>query len=269
MRRKTYLLWKKRLTQGAVVALLAAAFFVYFRTGFFTLDTYTISGAPDMYTEELERDIRLLAEDKILGILPGNRSVSYHDDDIRVLIKETLPNSKDISIYPNNLHTLAVKIVPYEALFSVSETHAISSDGTIYQEIIPIDHLPRITLATSSAVAPVTLVALSKLIQNVDAVLFPVRYVSVDEYNDIRIYDASKKTSIVISSTADMVKVWSNILSAIDTDPLKRKLAEKKETLEYIDTRFGNKVFYKFTNASAPAIIPPHESTTATTTILQ
>jgi hypothetical protein len=267
MRRKTYLLWKKRLAQSAIVAVLFGALFVYFRTGFFTIDTYTITGAPETYIEELERGIRLLADDTIAGILPGNRSISYHNDDIRILIKETLPNSKDISIHPSSLHALSIKIVPYEALFSVSETHAISSNGTIYQEIIPIDHLPRITLATSSAVAPRTLVALSKLIHNVDAVLFPVRHVSIDEYNDIRIYDESKKTSIVISSTADMVKVWSNILSAIDTDPLKKKLAEKKEILEYIDTRFGNKVFYKFTNASAPAIIPPHAPDTATTTI--
>lgn len=269
MRRKTYLLWKKRVLQAAIFLLIFGALFIYFRTGLFTLHTYRIVGAPEAYRDDLENGVRLLTEDPILGMIPANRSVSYRDSDIRTLIRETLPNSKDISIRPSGLHTLTIKIVPYDALFSVSNTHAISSDGTIYQEIVPLEDLPRITLATSSAVAPTTLVALSHLISNVDSVLFKVASLSVDEYNDIRLYDADGRSSVIVSSTADMNKVWSNILSAIDTDPLKSKLADQPKNLEYIDTRFGNKVFYKFTNGSAPAIILPHGTSTASSTTIQ
>ncbi|OGZ04730.1 MAG: hypothetical protein A2648_02720 [Candidatus Lloydbacteria bacterium RIFCSPHIGHO2_01_FULL_41_20] len=38
----------------------------------------------------------------------------------------------------------------------------------------------------------------------------------------------------------------SNLESALGTDPLKTNLATKPDALEYIDLRFGNKIFFKF-----------------------
>ncbi|MEK7558258.1 MAG: hypothetical protein AAB507_00300 [Patescibacteria group bacterium] len=38
----------------------------------------------------------------------------------------------------------------------------------------------------------------------------------------------------------------SNLESALGTDPLKTNLATKRGALEYIDLRFGNKIFFKF-----------------------
>ena len=68
----------------------------------------------------------------------------------------------------------------------------------------------------------------------------------------------------MFSGIADTDKVWSNIVSAIDTDPLKSKLLNNKDKLEYLDARFGNKVFFKFTNDGKTAIIPSHDISTST-----
>lgn len=37
-----------------------------------------------------------------------------------------------------------------------------------------------------------------------------------------------------------------NLESALDTDPLRKNMAEKRQALQYIDLRFDNKVFFKF-----------------------
>jgi hypothetical protein len=269
MRRKTYVLWKKILTRLAIAACVIGGLYVYLRTGVFTIQTYAITGAPADHLGELMTGLHYIDETRLYKVLPGNRVISYHDDDIRTLIKETLPNTKDISIYPSGLHTLSIRLTKHSPLFAVSATHAISTEGVIYQEINPIDDLPQITLATSSAISAPELASIAELISDIDAVLYDVKYISVDDYNDVHLYDDKLSTSIITSAGADMGKVWSNILSAIDTDPLKSKLANKGEHLEYLDTRFGNKVFYKFTNRQATDIIPPHATSTATSTPVQ
>lgn len=263
MRRKTYVLLKRRLLQALVVGLILGAGYVYFRTGAFTLKDYVITGAPDEYVDQLQAGLHELSEQKLLWILPGNRSLSYHDDDIRTLITDTLPNTKSISIHPTGLHTLSIKLTSYQPVFSISERQAIASDATIYTEINSMSNLPRMTVASTTVVTSRTLSKISQFIQNINAVMFEVKYVNIDEYDDVRLYNDTHVSNIITSTNADMDKTWSNVLSAIDTEPLKSKLADKNEHLLYLDTRFGNKVFYKFTNGSEAAIIPPHASSTA------
>ena len=79
------------------------------------------------------------------------------------------------------------------------------------------------------------------------------------------------KSEVIFAKSDDVDKIWSNIVSAIDTEPLKSKLEKDKSFLQYLDARFGNKVFYKFTNSQAGDIIQstsnsPHATSTATTT---
>jgi hypothetical protein len=271
MRKRTFLLWKKILTRACVLALIIGAFYVYFRTGFFTLQDYQIEGAPESYVEGLKKNMSELADQRLFKVLPGNRSISYHDDAIRDVIMDTLPNTSDISIYPSGLHTLTIKLKSHTPLFSVSDEYAISSDATVYKEIVPLSDFPRLEIASTTSVAPRTLLAISKLSEKIEAILFKVKTVSIDEYGDIKLYNEGKVSYVAIASGTDESKVWSNLLSAIDTDPLKKNLETNLNRLEYIDVRFGNKVFYKFTNGSKPAIIPitnttDHATSAATTT---
>lgn len=51
---------------------------------------------------------------------------------------------------------------------------------------------------------------------------------------------------ILFSDKEDPVRIVSNLDSALSSDPLKKNMAEKRSALQYIDLRFGNKVFFKF-----------------------
>ncbi len=265
MRKRTYVLLRRLVIRGIILLCCIGALYVYFRTGTFTIHEYRIVGTTEEQAEELKKQFGFLADQRVMKILPGNRVLSYHDNEMRTLITEVLPNTSDIALYPSGLHTLTIKIQSYTPIFAVSDTHAISEAGIVYKEIIPLDTFAQLSISTSTEVSQKLLLSMETLASNIDTVLFKVRYVAIDEFNDIRFFDESKKTTVIVSTEADMNRVWSNILSAIDTDPLKKKILEKSELLEYIDTRFGNKVFYKFTNASVPVIIPPHEMATTTT----
>ena len=104
-------------------------------------------------------------------------------------------------------------------------------------------------------------------------IIFPVHMILVDTNGDIFLKDTDDKYTLKVVLSADFNKTWSTLVSAIDTDPLKSKLLNNKNNLEYLDARFGNKVFYKFTNDKKTDIIAKSKNTfyeattTATSTI--
>ncbi|MEK7588895.1 MAG: hypothetical protein AAB438_03700 [Patescibacteria group bacterium] len=74
---------------------------------------------------------------------------------------------------------------------------------------------------------------------------------NIKEDGDIELYLQSSFTppnapKIVFKSTSDIVKVVENLQSAVSIEPLKTNLKEKYTNLNYIDLRFGNKIYYKF-----------------------
>ncbi|MDD5721381.1 MAG: hypothetical protein PHT16_02965 [Candidatus Pacebacteria bacterium] len=68
---------------------------------------------------------------------------------------------------------------------------------------------------------------------------------------DLQVFLSGKNSSgtepkIILKADADFQNVAENLQAALDTEPLKSKFKNKYSTLEYIDLRFGNKVYDKF-----------------------
>ena len=68
---------------------------------------------------------------------------------------------------------------------------------------------------------------------------------------DIQIFLSSinslpMEPKIILKADADFQNVAENLQAALDTEPLKSKFKNKYSKLEYIDLRFGNKVYDKF-----------------------
>lgn len=71
------------------------------------------------------------------------------------------------------------------------------------------------------------------------------------ENGDIVIYLSPEKKNligpqIILNKDADLNRVAENLQAALNTEPLKSKFKNKYATLEYIDLRYGNKVYDKF-----------------------
>lgn len=265
MRRRTYLLWKNLLTRLAILLSIAGALYVYFFTHAFTIQHYVLEGIPESYASKIRGAAYDLSNQKIAYLFPGNRVLSFHHNRLKAFIKETLPNSEVISIRPSGLHSISIEVVPYTPLFAINTTQAVSEDGIVYTEIGDISMLPRLEYASTTKITTQDLANLSSFVSKIDTVLFEVRTIVIDEHGDIRLYDASRSTYIALEINSDFERVWSNVLSAIDTEPLKSKIADHAKHIEYLDARFGNKVFYKFTNTEPQDIIPPDATSTQTT----
>jgi hypothetical protein len=104
------------------------------------------------------------------------------------------------------------------------------------------------------------------MVSRVSTVLFPVKTIVLDDADTVTLVDARDVSKFYFSQNQDTKKVWTTVISAIDTEPLKSKLDSSKNTLLYLDVRYGNKVFYKFnegfSKASSTDIIGGHATTT-------
>jgi len=270
MKRKTFNKIRKFSLITFLIVCLFSIFYVYFKTGFLTIDNYEIVGAKDQYIPALKEKFEELDKQKLYKMLPGNRVISYHDDEMKSFIHELLPNTEKISVMPISFHTLKISIKPYTPLFKINDKQAITKEAIIYTEIEDMNNLTTLLFSTSSTINSFNLSKIVDIVPKISASIFEVKEINLNEYNDIYVKGGSTNNSVVIfSENSDMKKIWSNLVSAIDTDPLKSKLEKDKDRLEYLDTRFGNKVFYKFTNDKQPVIIGTHATTTATTTLPQ
>ncbi len=277
IKRSTLALWKKRLVFSFIVILVCSIFYVFFRTSTFTITSYELIGVPEMYKEKIDTNLRGIASIPQYKILPSNRVLMYRSKAIKLSVVDVLPNSKTVKLRPVGLHTLRVTVTPYEPLFKIDEFRGITKEGVIYTEFKNMQMLPTIYIASTTSKEVVEdgisstvitglpsnkLIDISKLITKINSVIFIVSKINIDSYGDITLYNESGVSRIIFAGDADVDKVWSNLVSAIDTDPLKSKLENSKDKLEYLDARFGNKVFFKFTNGVKTDIIQSHATTT-------
>ena len=71
------------------------------------------------------------------------------------------------------------------------------------------------------------------------------------ENEDIKIFlsvnnSSSKNPEIIFKADADLETVAENLNAALTTEPLQTDIKKKYSSLLYIDLRYGNKVYYKF-----------------------
>lgn len=72
-----------------------------------------------------------------------------------------------------------------------------------------------------------------------------VQKISVKADGDYELY-LEGGGKVLINSKNDIAKGLENLSIALESDPLKKKMVEERAGLDYLDVRFGNKVFFKF-----------------------
>ncbi len=283
IKKKTYFLWKKILLRTFILLCIFSLGYVYFKTPLLSITSYELVGVPEENKELISTAVQTISTIPKYKIFPTNRIISYRSNEIKAYITKVLPDTESITIRPVSLHTVRITLTQYSPAFRADATHAISEQGVIYEEQKSIGTLPILSIASSTQTTidkdgisitqihglPENFLSnLTKLVSQINSTIFTVSKIDVDSYGDVTLSNEVASSTIKFSSKENFKKVWSNLVSAIDTEPLKSKLANSKNKLEYLDTRFGNKVFFKFTNESKTIIMPTYEATsTATTTV--
>lgn len=291
MRRQTYITWRRNLGYFSLFILLVGVVYAYTRTSVLTITNYDIVGLSEEKQAEVAVALKVIDQKPFLRFIPANKLFTYRKQESRQRIVELFPETKEVlfqAVLPN---TLRVTVLTHAPLFRIDETKVLSSEGVLYQNLS--EELPTVLFASSTVTqkevegiqmsylvidaTPVESLSyaldnLTFLIPKINAVLFPVVSIVIDTTGDVTFFSANNQ-QVKTPLQTDSRRVWSNIVSAIDTEPLKGLLEKKKDSFEYIDGRFGNKMFYKFTTTPIPTIITATTTevydTSTTTTVTQ
>lgn len=257
---------------------------VYYKTSLFSITSFSLEGVRDEDKAILLPLLTSHASARHLLVLRNDSILTPNERGIMRLCLGVLPNTKRISIQPAGLHTLRISFTEYEPAFHLEGGNLLDPTGVVFTSAQTYTHLPTLQLASFSTTTkkeygiPVTRITsfdtslleyLHDFSEKISAVVFPVGTISLDEYGDVSFFDVDGVGVVKLTKSNLTKKTWTTFISAIDTEPLKSKLEKEKELLDYIDVRFGNKVFYSFgtkTSASSTDILPHYEDISTTTT---
>lgn len=274
-------LWSLR---AGVAFLLGIIFFTYIRSSLFTITAYTFRGVEESYQATLTKELRDIESKKRFGIIPGNKILTYNKRSMIDAVHATITDASTITFRMSGLHTVEVTVTTLIPVVRTQDGQALAEDGTLFFTRKDLSSYPVLTIASSSVVTvkrnglmvgklmydgeTISQQFLRDLIDmsgKVSSIVFPVQTISLDEATDVAFIDARGISKVLFLKDADLKKVWSTLVSAIDTEPLASKLEHEHDRLMYLDVRFGNKVFYKFAtqgfqNSTSTGIMTNHET---------
>jgi hypothetical protein len=286
IKRRTFVFLIRTLLSFLGVVLTLLLIYWYFFTQFFVITSYDISGIDESDKSAIMAKLQVESKKTYFGLVFNNKILSYSNSLITKTIQSVVSEVADIDMRPSGLHTVHIEVTQLTPLFKISETEALTKEGVLFSTNSDIHNLPLIVIASSTVQTleakgipfrkilrhgePLSvdlLTTLDSLSSKVSSVIFPVDSILVEDSGDVTMFNKTKTSKVFFLEDMDPKKTWSTLLSAIDTDPLKSKLATEKDTLEYIDSRYGNKIFYRFSdmpfqNGKNTAILDHHATST-------
>lgn len=243
-----------------LIGLVIAGFF-YFIFWFVTsnvsrINQVNVSGAnPEIKnTELIPKVTKLITSSKRLFFLPADHIMTYHKDEVTDLINKELPNVESVSVKTAGLHTLNIEITSRTPSFNLTTGKVLDKHGVIYSELSSTSTLP--FLNSSSTPSEDEIKTMADFMKRVTTRLFDVSAVEITKDNDIYFFDKTHSVTLKYHKGDDTNILWNTFISALDTPPLSTVLQDKKSALEYVDLRFGNKVFYKFKTEDKNQVVP-------------
>lgn len=226
---------------------------------YFRVDRIEISGVRRLPAPDIERAAAEAISGEQWLIFPRNNFFLVSSVRVRERLREAFPQAAEISVekkFPDRL-IIAVEerslwgvvcsrpdaVLPPESCFYIDRR------GTAYEELasvegwlVPVIYIPQKSALGTQAVPEATLDffnqakgALASI--NGNLILLAV---SSSTPSDVRL-TLSENWDILVSSSR-LPSEWVKILKTV----LEKDIGEKRSQLEYVDLRFGNKVFYKF-----------------------
>lgn len=276
--------------RAGIVVLLVSIFFIYAKTDIFSVQSFSIEGVDDSSRLVIEKNVKDLMTRNVYYIIPGNKIFTYNSEAIVEVVRKVIPDTSTVEIRPVGLHVIKITTTVLTPLFRIGENQAVTNNGIVFSTKKNLNNYTAITFASSTLgkikihglvfdqllfnnekISEEFFLRLAEFSEKVNSIIFPVRSILVESAGDITLYSASSTSKIFIVKDQNQKKTWSTLVSAIDTDPLKSKLANEKDKLEYLDVRYGNKVFYRFSdmpfqNTKGAAIMDNHATTTQVVT---
>jgi cell division septal protein FtsQ len=279
---------KKMIRLGfrlGLIVTLFVSFGLLSQIDFFSIKKVIISGNQHMSTEELQGIVDTNLAGKLLGMFPKKNVFLYPKQKIINDIQVAYPRIRQVQVYTESFNNLNVRVherIQSAVWCDVSDCYAVDGTAYIYapidaEIITSVDNSIRFEgLEEKIGSQPIgknmidensfkAILSVAHNMANISLPVYRIEFRSKDEV-DFWISDsvqAASSTNKVISTIGnehrrvifttrkDYIEAFNNLDAA-----LKSKAFASSTNFEYIDTRFGNKVFYK---------LMPQQIKTATT----
>ncbi len=286
IKRRTFYLIRKWIAISSIGIIFFGGIYFYTQTEFFTITSYSVRVDGKEAEKHIDIELQEEAKKKSFLIIPRDKIFTYSKSAIISTMRKNIPDLATIEIHSSGLHTVEIEITRLTPAFRIGATKALTEDGIIFTPVSDVTFYPLILLASSTEevvmidgllftqvsldgerVDTAFLNDLLSMSTKVSSLIFPVTTIFVETNGDVTLSNADNASSIFFSRKGDQKKIWATLVSAIDTDPLKSKLSSNRNGLQYLDVRYGNKVFYRFNdmsfqNRKGTAIIDSHATTT-------
>jgi hypothetical protein len=274
----------------AVVATLSLLWYLYAYTQIFSITSYVLEGVRDDAKAPLQSRLYEIANTPRFGFLPNNKIFSYSSSAIVGVVRNAVPDAATISVRPVGLHEVKIIVTLLMPVLRTDDGLGMTENGILFSPVKSIDEYPSITVASATKqvvkidglpfehfvsgddeVNASFLQDILAMSTKVSSIIFPVTHILVEDNGDVTLSNASGTSKVMFLRTTDQRKVWTTLVSAIDTEPLKEKLEKNRKGLLYLDVRYGNKVFYRFDDmlfqdGKRTVILGDHATTTESTT---
>lgn len=235
-------------------ALLAVSFVYLSRAEFLKIKTVEVAGAGEDLKAVVESETQSFKEGTVLGFIPRSNLFAFDGGRLAASLIAKYPRIKNVKVSKNS--DLSVKVMLEERspefiwCSEMGQCYHMDSDGMIY-EPSDLDNEGKIIFTGGISGDPI--------LKNLSTQGGMERFKKLIQ----RLSDLGLRTSAIDLHSADKIEVYTDqtkiILNRIDEDfseavenavlilkNVKSKNADAQ--IDYIDARFGSKVFYKTAN---------------------
>lgn len=246
------------------------AFLAYIsRVGNLNISEIKISGNKTIEADVLEQTIRGEISGKYLWLFPKTNILIYPQSDIKAKLGDNFKRLKDIKLLIEDNKVLAVSLDERTAkylwcgenissegkCYFLDETGFVFDEAPYYSGDVYFKFYGKAGLDFNNPLgSSFAKEHFQQLIYLRDAILDmklkPIALEAKDD-GDVEIFLSNSKPfssspKILFKIDSDFQYIAENLDAALNTEPLKSKIKNKYSLLQYIDLRFGNKVYFKF-----------------------
>lgn len=249
---------KKIFSRIFFVSLILLSVFSLITALFFYIDSFkikniTIEGATDLSKEFLTQELQEVLKSKSLGIFPRDRILFFPYDDVRIKLMNSFKKFSSVQIEGRFSQNLLVKVEerqPVAVFFSKEQKsyYFIDEGGFIFDDA-PFFSSGVFPQFVDNRTHPKSSVG-DFLIEKEEAQrifdfmkLMPVDYSVAQillENDGVYKFLTKEGWQIILQKDDDFKTAYQNFLASLN------EIKDRRKNLDYIDLRFGGKVFFKF-----------------------
>lgn len=236
-----------------IAVLLLIGLYFLSRLDSLLIKRVVVVGNSTVPSTDIERVANSLLDSSYFGIITKRNSFFYPKDDIRSTLLETFPRIESLALDTESFSLLNIRVKersPYAKWCSAIECYFVDEYAYIYTKANDesTSTLAIMGLEEKIGTEPVgktmmseamlkQLVAMTNELEKENLHVYEIEYRSKDEI----VFKIENNGRILFNERRPLELSFSNLMTAIKSEVL----TSGTSTFEYIDTRFGNKVFYK------------------------